>query len=123
MPQAALCLAGTVALVCAVSIEPSAQVRTLTARPSPPEDVRAVKTGPGEVTITWEAVPEATEYQIGRLVPPAGWVRVTRVRAGTTRYVDGGRNLSSTHRYNVVTIAGAAASLPALSNDILPVMP
>ena len=87
-------------------------------RPAAPANFRATRTGHDEVTLSWDAVEGATAYAIGRLVPPAGWVNVGRVAAGTTSYVDRGRALSSTHTYNIKTIAGAMASLDVRSAQI-----
>ena len=87
-------------------------------RPPAPANFRAVRTGADEVTLTWDAVDGATEYAIGRLVPPNGWARGPRVPAGTTRYVDRGRDLSSKHTYSITTIAGPVASLGVRSEVI-----
>jgi hypothetical protein len=76
-----------------------------------------------QVSLTWDAVPGATGYAIGRHVPPAGWVSVGRVSATVTRFVDGGRDLSASHQYRVNTLAGDMASLPALSNLLPPDAP
>ena len=79
-------------------------------RPAAPANFRAVRTGPDEVTLTWDPVDAATAYAIGRLIPPNGWARGPRVPAGTTHYVDRGRDLSSPHTYSLTTIAGPMAS-------------
>lgn len=99
------------------------KARVVRVRPPAPANVRAVRTSPTEVTLTWDAVPGATGYAIGRHVPPAGWASVARVSANTTRYVDSRRVFSASHQYGVNTIAGDMASLGTQSNLLLPDAP
>ena len=93
----------------------------LAQRPPAPAKVTATITGPGTVQLTWDAVPDATAYEIGRIVAPYGWQRVTRVDGNTTSYVDANRDLSKPHQYQVVTIVGNMASLPRRSALTSPV--
>lgn len=92
--------------------------RTAATRPPAPANVTASITGPGQVTISWDAVAGASAYDIGLHVPPDGWRRLTRV-TGATSYVDGGRDLSKPHMYQVVAIVGYLASLPARSDTVI----
>ena len=113
-------------LVTTIAVPLSAQVREPVARPAPParpaapSELRAIKTGADEVTLLWEPVAGVSEYHLGRHVPPFGWARVSRVPAGTTHYVDRGRDLGSRHQYSIVSVAGPMASLSVRSNEILP---
>ena len=90
-------------------------------RPPAPERVTAVVTGPGRVEITWDAVSGASAYDVGRMVAPNGWQRVTRVDGNTTSYVDANRDLSRAHQYQVVAIVGTMASLARRSEPTSPV--
>jgi hypothetical protein len=89
-----------------------------TTRPPGPATVTAVVTGAGEVTVTWSVVSGATAYDIGRLVPPAGWVRIGRLSGDSLRFVDRGRNLAVPHTYQVVGIVGDLASMPTRSEAV-----
>lgn len=89
-----------------------------TRRPPGPETVTAVRTGPTEVTIRWTPVEGASGYEIGRHAPPNGWQRAGRVGAGVTAFRDAGRNLAVPHRYRVVALVGALATLPAMSDTV-----
>lgn len=116
--------ASTLLLFLALPLAAAAQ-RTLveprdvpTTRPAAPRNVVATVTAPGEVTVTWEPVAGATAYDVGRLVRPDGWRRVTRVDGGVLRYVDTGRDLSRAHMYQVVAVVGALASLPGRSAEL-----
>ena len=88
-----------------------------TTRPPAPS-VTAAITAAGEVTVTWSAVTGASAYDIGRLVPPAGWVRIGRLAGDSLRFVDRGRNLAVAHTYQVVGIVGDLASLPGRSEPV-----
>lgn len=116
------CTLALVAPLCG-QLHAQAKGRAPATRPATPQNVRATRTSPTQVTLTWDAVSGATGYAIGRHVPPAGWVSVTRVSAGVTRFVDGGRDLSASHQYRVNALAGDMASLPALSNLLAPDAP
>lgn len=93
--------------------------RTVTpTRPPAPANLTASISGPGQVTLTWDAVPGASAYDLGLHVSPNGWRRVTRVTGGATSYLDSGRDLSKPHMYQVVAIVGDLASLPARSDTV-----
>lgn len=87
-------------------------------RPPGPAVVRAMVSAPGEVTVTWDSVPGASGYDLGRLAPPAGWVRLARVPGASRQYVDRGRNLTTPHTYRVIGLVGEMASLPTQSEPV-----
>lgn len=93
--------------------------RTVATRPAPPANLTASITAPGQVTLTWDAVPGASAYDLGVHVSPDGWRRVTRITGGATSYVHGGRDLMKPHVYQVVAIVGDLASLPARSDTVV----
>ena len=101
---------------------PVREPTALAQRPQPPAKVTATVAGAGRVQVSWDAVPGATAYDIGRLVATGGWQRVTRVDGNTTTFMDANRDLSQPHQYQVVTIAGDMASLPRRSAPTSPVV-
>ena len=113
--RAALLAAGFL-LVNGASVSAQRPVRTPPPRPPAPAAVTAAITGPAEVTITWDAVPDARAYHLGFHSPPDGWRRVAEVGGTTTSYVHTGRDLTRTHQYSVVAVVGSLASPPQRSN-------
>src|SRR5687768_8109028 len=94
---------------------PAGEPSRVARRPPAPARVMVAIAGPGRVQLTWDAVPGAAAYDIGRRVAPGGWRRVARVDSNTTSYVDAKRDLSQSHQYQVIAIIGGVPSLPRRS--------
>jgi hypothetical protein len=97
------------------------EIRTEATTPGPvdpPASVAAEQTGPGEITVTWPAVPGATAYQVGRAVQPAGFQMLCSLYPTTDSYVDRAATPGAKHTYSVVALAPRGASRRVLSNVV-----
>ena len=84
--------------------------------------VVATQTGPGEITVTWKAVPGATGYTIGRAVWPNGYQRFRPNYPAETRLVDRDIKVGVLHTYRVAALLpNGRASAPATSKSLTPV--
>ena len=93
--------------------------RAVNARPDGPATVTAKVAGPRSFVITWDSVPGATGYDIGRMAPPDGWQRVhQRVGPNVFEIHDTGRDILIPHTYRVIAIVGNLASQPTLSDPV-----
>lgn len=79
--------------------------------------VTARQTGPGEITVTWNAPPGATSYFLGRLAPPDGWRRVNSPTPSRTSYVDRDVQPGRTYRYQVSAIDRNGRAGPRFTSD------
>jgi hypothetical protein len=98
---------------------PSAKEATSSAVPSP-SFLKAEVTGPGEITLRWDAVPGATAYAIGRSVRPQGMARLCEICPTETMYVDQDAVAGAVHVYRVIAIAPQGTSRPVLSGEVIP---
>lgn len=81
-----------------------------------PQDVRVRQTGPAELTLTWDAVPGATHYNVGRAVGNGGFQRVADgVNLRLPRYVDLYAPPGARVVYTVTPIADGMAGTRATS--------
>jgi hypothetical protein len=84
--------------------------------PEPPANVSASPSGPGEVTLTWSAVPGATAYFLGRSIKPDGLQMLCSQCPAETTYVDKTAKPGADHTYSVTAITPAGRTRPTLSN-------
>ena len=83
--------------------------------------VLAKQTGPGEITVTWKAVPGATGYNVGRSVWPDGYRRFRPNHPAQTSLVDRDIIAGVAHGYRVVALLPSGkASAPAVSDPLTP---
>ena len=87
-------------------------------QPPGPAKVTARIVDVARVLISWDSVPDADTYHVGRLAPPNGWQRVATVPATVRQVADSGRNLNTPHTYRVVAVVGDLASKPTLSEPV-----
>jgi hypothetical protein len=85
-----------------------------------PSFLKAKVTGPGEVTLRWNAVPGATAYFIGRSVRPQGIGRLCDLCSTETKYVDHDAVAGAVHLYRVGAITPQGTSRPVMSNEVTP---
>lgn len=85
-----------------------------------PNFLKAEVTGPGEITLRWDAVPGATAYTIGRSVRPQGIGRLCELCPTETMYVDHDAVAGAVHIYRVTAIAPQGTSRPVLSGEVIP---
>jgi hypothetical protein len=85
-----------------------------------PNFLKAEVTGPGEITLRWDAVPGATAYAIGRSVRPQGMGRLCELCPTETVYVDHDAVAGAVHVYRVTAIAPQGTSRPVLSGEVIP---
>src|SRR5687768_13705163 len=79
-------------------------------QPPGPATVTARIVDVARVHISWDSVPGASTYHVGRNAPPNGWQRVATVPASTLMVADTGRNLNTPHTYRVVAVVDDLAS-------------
>ncbi len=99
------------------------EIRVKEVRPGPvpaPTSVTAEQTGPGEVTVRWSEVPDATAFVIGRAVGTGGLQMLCRICPTTGRYVDRAPQPGAKHTYSVTALAAGGASRRATSNVLIP---
>lgn len=99
------------------------EIRVDEVKPGPvpaPASVTAEQTGPGEVTVRWSAVPDATAFIIGRAVGTGGLQMLCRICPTTGRYVDHAVQPGAEHTYAVTALAARGASRRATSNVLVP---
>lgn len=84
----------------------------------PPASVTAEQTGPGEITVTWSAVPGATAYVVGRAVSPGGFRMLCSLCPTTGKYVDRAATPGAKHAYSVAALAARGASRRVVSNVV-----
>lgn len=108
------------------ALVPTLPVRAQAKGPAPgavatPAPVVATQTGPGEITVTWTAVPGAVGYNVGRSVFPNGFQRLCPQCPASTTYVDRSVSAGVRHTYRVVALLPAGkASRPAVSEPVTP---
>ncbi len=85
-----------------------------------PASVRATATGPEEVTLSWDAVPGATAYMIGRAVSPDGLRMLCDLCPTESTYVDRDVTPGATHRYTVAAVYPGGVSPRTASNAVTP---
>lgn len=76
--------------------------------------------GGGGVTLTWDAVPGATAYAIGRSVAPAGFRGLCALCSTSTTYVDRNSTAGAIHMYAVTAVLPRGTSRATRSNEITP---
>ena len=99
------------------------EIRVEEVNPGPvsaPASVTAEQTGPGEVTVRWSEVPDATAFVIGRAVGTGGFQMLCRFCPTTGRYVDRALQPGAKHTYSVTALAAHGASRRAMSNVLVP---
>jgi hypothetical protein len=83
--------------------------------------VVAKQTGPGEITVTWRAVPGAKGYTIGRSVWPNGFQRFRPNYPAETSLIDRDITPGVTHTYSVrALLANSRVSAAANSEALTP---
>ena len=87
-------------------------------QPPGPQTVTATVVAVGKVEITWDSVPGATTYHVGRLARPNGWQRMATVPATVRVVSDTGRNLNIPHIYSVVAILPTGSTRPTVSDTV-----
>ena len=86
---------------------------------SPPASVTARATGPGEITVTWAAVPGATAYMVGRAVRPDGFRTHCNLCPTRTTFVDRYAKPGAMHTYTVSALTAAGPASRGTSNAIV----
>ena len=76
--------------------------------------------GGGGVTVTWDAVPGATAYVLGRAVRPGGFRPLCTLCSTSTTYVDRNPTPGALHAYSVTAVTPRANSRTTRSNEITP---
>lgn len=91
------------------------------AAPAAPARVTATETAPGIVTVTWDAVPGASAYQVMRAVTPRAALQTVCALCPTEpRYVDHALTAGVGHSYAVTALGPGGASKRATSNVVTP---
>ena len=85
-------------------------------RRSVPSVVAATASGPGEITVTWGAVPSATAYFVGRGARQGGFQTLCELCPATTTYVDRAVEPDVQYTYMVGAIT-AEGALPRTSSN------
>jgi hypothetical protein len=88
--------------------------------PTPPAGVTAQAPSASEVTVTWDAVPGATAYFIGRAVYNSGFVVACALCSTDPRYVDRTVSAGLPHTYMVAAIFPTGGSTRVKSNTVTP---
>jgi hypothetical protein len=99
------------------------EIRVKEVKPGPvpvPASVTAEQTGPGEFTVRWSEVPDATAFVIGRAVGTGGFQMLCRICPTTGRYVDRALQPCAKHTYSVTALAARGASRRATTNVLVP---
>lgn len=92
-----------------------------TTEKSAPASATARATGGGEITLTWDAVPGATAYVIGRSVAPDGFRTHCDLCPTSTTFVDRYARAGAQHRYTVAAMLPSGISRGTRSNDVMAV--
>lgn len=85
-----------------------------------PSGVTAQETVANEVTLTWNAVPGATAYVIGRAVDQSGFSLYCDVCPAETTFIDRFVKAGARHLYSVSALGPGGASGRALATAIVP---
>jgi len=85
-----------------------------------PTNVVATETSPGVVTLTWNAVPGATAYAIGKAVYPSGFARLCPLCEADAKYVDSSAVAGKKHTYSVIAMGPMGRSGAVQSNTLTP---
>ena len=85
-----------------------------------PTNVVATETSPGVVTLTWNAVPGATAYAIGKAVYPSGFARLCPLCEADAKYVDSNAVAGKKHTYSVIAMGPMGRSGAVQSNTLTP---
>ena len=88
--------------------------------PTPPTGLTAEAPSASEVTVTWNSVPGATAYFIGRAVFRSGFRVVCAVCSNEPRYVDRNVTAGQPHTYTVAAIFPNGVSKRVTSNTVTP---
>ena len=84
-----------------------------------PASVTARQTAVGEITLTWDAVPGATAYVIGRAVESGGFQLYCDLCSTRTTFVDRFTKAGMSHRYTVAALSPAGSSGKTTSNIVI----
>ena len=84
-----------------------------------PTSVTARASAAGEITLTWNAVPGATAYTIGRAVEPDGYRMRCDLCSTSTTFVDRYAKAGSVHSYTVSAVSPAGLSGRGVSNKLV----
>ena len=98
-------------------VTPEKATAAVVARPS---SVTATETGPGIITLTWTAVPEATAYLLSRTVVPDGLKTLCPLCPTKTEYVDNATTAGAKHTYGVQAVSPGGTSQRTMSNGVIP---
>ena len=96
-------------------------VATFDQAPTPPGSVTARATGPGEITVTWDGVPGATAYSIGRSVSPDGFRSFCDLCPSTTLIIDKVAKTGSKHVYSITPVTPRGVLRGGVSNIVVAV--
>ena len=96
----------------------NAVARTTLARPTAPAAVQARETGETEVTLSWNPVPGATAYMIGRVVGGSGLHMLCDVCPPSGEFVDTTATPGLEHTYMVAAIFPLGISTRTPSNRL-----
>ncbi|HET6923569.1 MAG TPA: hypothetical protein VFI16_10525, partial [Anaeromyxobacteraceae bacterium] len=88
--------------------------------PTPPTGLTAEAPSASEVMVTWDPVPGATAYFIGRAVSPSGFRVLCALCSAEPRYVDRNVMAGQRHRYTVAAIFPNGISTRVTSNTVTP---
>ena len=94
-------------------------VSTAGTRAAAPAAVTARATAPGEITVTWEAVPNATAYTILRAVAPNGFRMFCDLCPSANSIVDRSAVAGAKHAYAITPLTPAGAGARTTSNTIV----
>lgn len=87
---------------------------------APPAGVNAAQSAPDEITLSWNAVPGATAYAIGRAVGPSGLQVLCGICPADSKFIDRNIQAGARHVYTVTAIAPNGRSTAARSNEVTP---
>jgi len=88
--------------------------------PTPPTQLTAEASSSSEVRVTWDAVPGATAYFIGRAVGGSGYGTVCALCSTEPTYVDQAVMSGQRHAYTVAAIFPSGVSSRVNSNAVTP---
>lgn len=98
-----------------ITVDKSAVATT----PPAPASVTAAESG-NRITVTWDAVPGATGYFIGRSIAPGGFQTICRLCPTETSFVDSTIKSGSKHIYTIGAYTAAGISRRTSSNAVTP---
>lgn len=87
---------------------------------TPPTSVTAKAASASEVTLTWDPVPGATAYYIGRAAFPSGFGTLCALCSTEPRYVDRAVMPGQQHTYTIAAIFPSGISTRVNSNSVTP---